>query len=83
MGLQLRDEVGGGLSAGASGVDQNLGALEETFDVVGIVVGFWRRPGAGDGCGALRSTVEAVDSLRLYSERQHRTFIYTHRGLET
>lgn len=70
MGLQLGDEVGGRVSPGASGVDQNLGALEETFDAVGIVVSLRRHPGTGNGRGALRAAVEAVDSLWLYSVRE-------------
>lgn len=69
VGLQLGDEVGGGVSAGASGVDQHLGVLVETLDGVGVVVSLRGPPGAGDGGGALRTTVEAVDSLRLYSKR--------------
>lgn len=65
VGLQLGDYVGGGVSAGAPGVDQDLGVLVETLDGVGVVVSLWRPPGAGNGGGALRPTVEAVDSLRL------------------
>lgn len=70
MGLQLVDEVGGGISAGASGVDQDLGVLIETLDGVGVVVGLRGPPGAGNGGGALRATVEVVDSLRLCSKTQ-------------
>ncbi len=70
VGLQLGDEVGGGVSAGASGVDQDLGVLAETFNGVGVIVCLRGRPGAGDGGGALRPTVEAVDSLWLYGKRQ-------------
>lgn len=65
VGLQLGDDVGGGVSARTSGVDQPLGVLLETLDGVGVVVGHRRAPGAGDGGGALRVTVEAVDSLWL------------------
>lgn len=68
VGLQLGDEVGGGVSAGASGVDQDPGVLVETLDGVGVVVGLRGPPGAGDGGGALRATVEAVDWLRLYRQ---------------
>lgn len=68
VGFQLGDDVGARVSAGASGVDQGPGVPVETLDGVGVVVGLWGRPGAGDGGGALRATVEAVDSLRLCSE---------------
>lgn len=68
VGLQLGDEVGAGVSAGASGVDQGPGILVQTLNGVGVVVGLRGHPGAGDGGGALRATVEAVDSLRLCSK---------------
>lgn len=63
--LQLGDDVGGGVSAGASGVDQDLGVLVETLNSVGVKVSLRGHPRAGDGGGALRTTVEAVDSLGL------------------
>lgn len=65
VGLQLRDDVAAGVSSRASGVDQAPGVLVETLDGVGVVVGLRGHPRAGDGGGALRATVEAVDSLRL------------------
>ncbi|TNN58692.1 hypothetical protein EYF80_031106 [Liparis tanakae] len=70
VGLQLRDEVTGGISAGAARVDQDLGVLVKTLDGVGVVVGLWGAPGAADGGGALGATVEAVDSLRFYGKTQ-------------
>lgn len=65
VGLQLGDEVGAGVSPGASGVDQGPGVLVETLNGVGVIVGLWGRPRAGDGGGALRATVETGDPLRL------------------
>lgn len=63
VGLQLGDEIGGGVAASASGVDQDPGILVEALNGVGVVVRLWGAPGAGDGRGALRAAVEAVDSL--------------------
>lgn len=68
MGLQLRDDVGGGVSAGAPGVDQRAGVLVDTLDAVRVVIGPRGPPGARDGGGALRVAVEVVDSLRLCSD---------------
>lgn len=68
VGLQLGDDVGAGVSAGTTGVDQSPRVLVETLDDVGVIVGLWGHPGAGDGGGALRAAVEAVDSLRLCSQ---------------
>lgn len=68
--LQLRDNVGAGVPSGASGVDQCPRVLVETLNGVGVIVGHRRRPGAGDGGGALRATVEAMDLLGFYSRRQ-------------
>lgn len=49
VGLQLRDEIGAGISTGASGVDQDPGVLVQTLNGVGVVVRLWGHPGAGDG----------------------------------
>lgn len=37
----------------------------KTFNGVGVIVGLWRSPRAGDRGRTLRSTVEAMNSLRL------------------
>lgn len=68
--LQLGYDIRGGLPAGASGVDESVGVLVQTFDGIGVVVGLRGHPGAGDGCGALRPTVEALDPLRLCGKKQ-------------
>lgn len=65
----MGDQVGGGVSTSASRVDQDPGVLVETLNGVGVVVGLRWPPGAGDGGGALRATVEAVDSLWLCSNK--------------
>lgn len=74
MGLQLGDEVAGGVTAGASGVDEDLGVSMETLNSVGVIVSLGGSPGAGDGGGALRATVKAVDSLRLCRRTQTQNF---------
>lgn len=65
VGLQLGDDVGAGVSSGASGVDQGSGVLVYTLDGVGVIVSLWGHPRAGDGGGALWATVETVDSFWL------------------
>lgn len=49
VGLQLSDEVGARVSAGASRVDQGPGILVETLNGVGVIVSLWWYPGAGNG----------------------------------
>lgn len=65
VGLQLGDDVGAGVPSGASGVHQGSRVLVETLNGVGVIVGLWGRPRAGDGGGALWATVETVDSFWL------------------
>lgn len=70
VGLQLSDDVAGGVSAGSSGVNQGVGVLVETLDGVGVIVGLRGCPGTGDGGGPLRTAVEAVDSLWFWNGHQ-------------
>lgn len=63
--LQLSDDVAVGVPLSESGVHQCVGILVETLDGVGVIISVRGYPGAGDGGGTLRATVEAVDSLWL------------------
>lgn len=72
VGLQLSDEVGAGVSAGASRVDQGLGILVQALNGVGVIVSLRWHPGARNGVGALRATVEAVDWFWFCRENMYR-----------
>ncbi len=65
MRLQIFDQVDGVLFDCALGVHHSLRVLSGALDGVRVKVSLWGIPGAGDGCGVLRTAVETLNTFRL------------------